>query len=341
MFQKTPDYSNFDLTRLVEMWLDSCRLEDLSPRTIKDYREKLPKFIWWWNTFTGYGKRLGPQPSAVTVQQAREFAAYLKLPQTDRWGNPESHEQLSPASVVSYGRTIKVFFSWCEREGYIEQNPFNKSVKFASSHKKDMVVKNVSTDALTALFAYLTASERIKTFTGKRDLAIISLLLDAGIRRGELLSMSVADLDIYKLRCTIRGKTGQRHAYFSEKCKGLLLDYLKVRLEAGSDGPLWMSVEGEPLGLWGFNSIIQRLKQRSGVDFHAHRLRHTFALLMSSKVSVFELRDLLGHTSISMSEHYVQRNPDRLADLHRPNSPLTALDGLSGMQRRGRPRKWK
>ncbi|MBN9387766.1 MAG: tyrosine-type recombinase/integrase [Chloroflexi bacterium] len=341
---KTPNPSKNSLTfnHYIETWLDYCRLEDLSPRTIKDYQEKVPKFVWWWETHTGYSRQLGISPQAVTVKEAREFAAYLKTPQTNRWGSSEAHQELSPASVVSYGRTIKVFFSWLEQEGHIKQNPFNKSVKFSSNHKKDTIIKNVSADKLAALFAYLTDSERVATFTGKRDLAIVSLLLDAGIRRGELLSLNISDLDIHKLRCVIRGKTGQRQAYFSEKCKGVLMDYLKVRLEAGADGPLWMTVEGEPLGLWGFNTIIRRLRLRSGVDFHAHQLRHTFALMMSSRVSVFELRDLLGHTSINTTQVYVQRNPERLADLHRPNSPLTALNGtLPGLQRRGRPLKWK
>jgi hypothetical protein len=45
------------------------------------------------------------------------------------------------------------------------------------------------------------------------------------------------------------------------------MDYLKVRQEAGQEGPLWLTVDGEPLGIWGFNTLVQPLKKKSWVDF--------------------------------------------------------------------------
>ncbi len=207
---------------------------------------------------------------------------------------------------------MRVFYNWLEREQYIKHTPFNKSVKFKTKAGKTTVIKSVSSENLVKIFTTLTDPERIYTFTGVRDLALFSLLLDSGMRRGELLSLQLPDLNIANLRCTIRGKTGQRHAYFSDKCKGVLLDYLKFRVEVGDKtGPLWLTVEGEPLLNYSFGSIIGRLKLRSGVkDFHVHQLRHTFALMMSQKVSTFELRDMLGHASIWWTPLSRQSNKD-------------------------------
>ncbi|MDB5078276.1 MAG: integrase/recombinase XerC, partial [Chloroflexi bacterium] len=147
MSKKPSDNQKDELKELIEVWLDSCRIDDLSQRTIQDYSEKVMKFYWWWNTYTKYSSKLGLHPRNVRVSEAREFASYLKTPQKDRWGN-EGSKNLSSASVVSYGRTVKVFFSWLEREGFIDQNPFNKSVHFHNRHKKDLVIKNVSSEKL-------------------------------------------------------------------------------------------------------------------------------------------------------------------------------------------------
>jgi site-specific recombinase XerD len=143
---------------------------------------------------------LGPHPNQVTVKEARAFAAYLREPNSFRWGIIQ-HEhrvkfELSPYSVQSYGRAVKTFFNWLEREGYIEQTPFNKSVRFTNRHKQDRVVKRVENEDLAQLFEYLTDSEIIATFAGTRNLSMISFLLDTGIRRGELLSMKMGSLNL-------------------------------------------------------------------------------------------------------------------------------------------------
>ncbi len=329
--------------KLIDNWLDNGRIDDLSRQTLYDYSDKLSRFWWWWNIHTKYAETIGLHPQHVTDKHLKLFAAYLREPLETRWGVPvvTGREQMSPATVASYGRTIKAFFNWLEREQHIPKSPFNKSVKF-STHKKDKVIKSVSADNLTKIFAVLTSPESLRTYAGTRDLAIVSLLLDSGMRRGELLSLEISDLDIRNLRCTIRGKTGQRYAYFSEKCKGVLLDYLKFRLEVDGEGPLWLTVDGEGLAENSFGSIIHRLEIKTGVDFHAHQLRHTFALMMSSKVSVFELMDMMGHSNISTTMIYVKNSPERIGEAHRGNSPLNTLENnIPGLKHRGRPRRFR
>jgi site-specific recombinase XerD len=107
------------------------------------------------------------------------------------------------------------------------------------------------------------------------------------------------------------------------------------------EGPLWLTVDGERLGENSFGSIIYRLEVKTGVTFHAYQLRHTFAL-MSSKVSVFELMDMMGHSNISTTMIYVKNSPERIGEAHRGNSPLNTLDdNLLGLKYRGRPRRFR
>lgn len=215
---------------LVKEWLAAGRSARLSSRTLEDYQEKLFKFWWWWDKF--YAAQLGVHPKNVTVREARAYATYLREPQDYRWGltttqnkRPLHHQILSSVSIASYGRSVKVFFSWLEQEGYIEISPFcNKSVKF-TSQKRDTVLKKVSEEDLARLFSALTSTETRATFAGSRNLAMVALLFDSGMRRGELLSMRLEDLDLEKGRCIIRGKTGQRTAIFSELCKVAISEY--------------------------------------------------------------------------------------------------------------------
>lgn len=357
IFSKKSLFSSFHATNnrsgtsrifreLLEDWLDACTSRGLAQRTVYEYSDKVSRFAWWWLTHTKHGETLGAHPKFVTVKEAREFAAYLREPLKSRWGVEAEKEALSNFTIGTYGRSVKVFFNWLVREGYIEESPFrDSSVRFTrGGRKKDNVIKNIGTEKLARIFQALTEPKYLKTFAGVRDLAMFSLLLDSGIRKGELLSLTVEDLDIAKMRCTVRGKTGQRYAHFSEKCKGLLLNYLKFRREEfeGLEQGLWVTIDGKRLSENTFCSNVRRLEKKSGVDFHVHQLRHTFAMLMSSKVSIFELRDLLGHSSIKTTEIYVQRNPDRLGKIYRTNSPLTTLESeLPGLKRRGRPLKTK
>ncbi|MBN9393547.1 MAG: tyrosine-type recombinase/integrase [Chloroflexi bacterium] len=334
---------NCPFYKLMCDWLNSARSDGLSAVTIHEYSDKISRFYWWWTVHTKYNSTIGQHPKFVQTSHVKEFAAYLRETNPLRWGIavPVSLQTLSPATIAGYGRTVKVFFSWLEREDYISQSPINKSVKFTNKANRNTTIKNVSQDNIRRLFAVLTSPEQLSTFAGVRDLAMISLLLDSGIRRGELLSLELSDLDMRNMRFVITGKTGTRTAYFSEKCKGVLLDYLNKRKEISESNWLWITVDGERMGDNSFGSTIRRISIKSGVNFSAHKMRHSFALMMSSKVSTFELMDMLGHSNITTTQIYVRNSPDRLGSIHQTNSPLNTMgETISGLKRKGRPRKY-
>lgn len=285
-------------------------------------------------------------PRLVTTRDARAFAAYLRGPLGFRWGMevPKHRQELSPASVLAYGRTVKVFFSWLERENYIEQSPFNKSVKFTTK-KQDRIIKDVSQEDLYRIFNVLSRQATTSSYPGLRNLAIIALLLDSGMRRGELLSMKLSQIDFKGGKCLVNGKSGPRYALFSDTCKRAIVRYYKRWRSNQDDNPeslFWLTEDGEPLSYNGFGSMIRRLEKESEVDFHAHKLRHTFATMMAQQgTNVFDLKELMGHANISTTQIYVQANVEHLTRVHREKSPLSTLANAQDRvkRRRGRPRK--
>lgn len=332
---------------LLEDFLIDCKqVRGLTSTTIDVYADGCSRFIWWWAIHSDYGKEIGDHPKFVTVAHVKEFVAYLRTPAENRWGCSTSKATLSAGTIVAYGRVTCVFFNWLEENEHIEVSPFsNKGVKFTSKRSDTaIIIKNVPEVDIRKIFAALSRPEQLVTFTGIRDLAMVSLLLDSGIRRGELLSITLSGLDMVNMRVTVNGKTGKRIAYFSEACKKPLNDYIKRRAVEfeGNEDALWIGRDGDPIGISTFASLMQRIKTVSGVEFHAHQLRHTFALMMSSKVSAFELKELMGHKNIATTQIYVQNNPDALSKAHAPASPLTVLsekEVVQGLRRRGRPLK--
>ncbi len=348
---------------LIEEWIAYGKASGLAPKTLIDYREFVSKFYWWWaehehehapkGADNGPGSGKTPHPVDVTTRDVRDFAAYLRTPLAFRWGAPVPPrlQTLSPTTVTTYGRHLKVFFNWLEQEEYIDRTPINRGVKFSNKNKQDKVLKLVDQEELGKLFRFLNQPERLKGFTGARGLAIIALLLDSGIRLGELLSIQNCDLDLKADRCTVRGKTGRRVAVFGPIGRAAISQYyqhpyhpLQHNSAATSTDAFWVTVEGMPLTFYGCQSVIRRIKEESGVNFHAHQLRHTFATTMIGQgMNLYDLKGLMGHTDIKTTQIYLQDNVDRLSEVYRPHSPLNAIPGLSAeiKKSRGRPRKWQ
>jgi integrase/recombinase XerD len=331
-------------------WLDAGRANGLSTKTLIDYENKAFKFWWWWREHTRYASTLGPGPEHVSVKEARQFVAYLRTSTAFRWGITDEHsrkksEELSPASIAAYGRTLKAFFNWLEAESYIEETPLTKKVSFATT-KQDKIIKRLEDSDIEKIFTYLLKPERRAEFDGARDLAIVSLLLDSGIRRGELVGMKVRDVNFETARFEVRGKRDRRYIPLSPLCKRQLFEYATIRDHThgkpGPDGAMWLTADGAPLSYDGFASMLRRVRRATGVKFHAHMFRHTAASkLAEADMPPFLLKELLGHASISTTQIYVQGSPAKVAEAHRERSPLASVGAIQSQlkKRPGRPKK--
>ncbi|NWJ96706.1 MAG: tyrosine-type recombinase/integrase [Chloroflexi bacterium] len=312
---------------LLDSFITFCQNDGLSEKTILDYRDKISKFRWWWlYHYPSSGEQFN-HPRGVTEDQASAYAGYLRQSDLNRWGLAGTTERLSTASIASYGRTIKVFFHWLFRKRHIASNPFD-DVNFNPTKKlRKRIIKRLEDADLVKIFDALRAAT--SGYISCRNLAMVSLLLDSGIRRGELLSIRLDGLDLEHCRATVSGKTGERFAFFSVGCRRALADYLdQYRGDQGAAiHPLWLTENGDPLSYGGFGMVIRRLEKASGIDFHPHKLRHTYATIMArAGVNVYDLKELMGHSSISTTMIYIQQDVERLGEVGKQNSPLDRLN---------------
>lgn len=333
-----------EMGQAIDRWVTYCKAEGLSEKTVNDYRVFINKFHWWYKAYVNL------PPDEMTTEHAMAFVAYLKEKQTTtRWGQPlvPGKEKLSPASVASYARTARTFFNWLEERHVIDRSPFTRSVRITS--KKDPIIgrhhKNLHEEQLAKIFEHLTRPERLKRYNGVRDLAIISLLLDSGMRLGELISMRVGDIDWPRKRVTIRGKTGERVCFYSKATEEALLAYHDTYRKKQKDlltpnSPYWLTSEGNAMMDSAVDAFIDRISDACGFRFSAHRFRHTFATIMVKQVGVYELKEMLGHSNISTTMVYTHGNPDELQESYKGKSPLSLLNvgQVKTRSRRGRPK---
>lgn len=151
-----------------------------------------------------------------------------------------------------------------------------------------------------------------KTLIGKRDAALLMMLLTSGCRASELIGLQLADVTVRTRRALVHGKGRQDRmvAYTSETA--LALDrYIRARRlhrAASSTTALWLSQRGTPLTYWGLDNMVERRAQMAGVEgVHAHQWRHLWArTFLRDSGNRDALKLLGGWKSDEMVEHYTQ-----------------------------------
>ncbi|MEX2431411.1 MAG: site-specific integrase [Dehalococcoidia bacterium] len=144
----------------------------------------------------------------------------------------------------------------------------------------------------------------------QRDRAMIALLLDTGLRLGELSTLKWAGVGLGFAR--VDGKSGEHSVPLMPRVQELLVGLGDAtRIFTGPRGPLTS---------WGVSEAILRIVNRAGIRGRrrlAHTFRHTFATeYIRAGGSVFALQQILGHREVGTTEIYVHLVRDDLAVRH-------------------------
>ena len=160
----------------------------------------------------------------------------------------------------------------------------------------------------------------------KRDEAIVMLLLDSGVRASELVQLKVKDIDLKNAKFVVLGKGNKlRSCYFGKKTCAVLLRYLRAA-KLDSDSPLFLGTRGtgsrQALTRSGLLQLLQRLGRVVGVEVNVHQMRRTFATtILENGSNLVAVRDMLGHSTITMTLKYLSISQSHIESQHRENSP--------------------
>jgi len=214
------------------------------------------------------------------------------------------------STVATYWKNLSVFFEWIVSKKYIESNPF-KEMMYPSPVYEDR--KYLKKEEIEKIIAAIHIHHN-NILVLKRNLALFYVLLFCGLRKQELLLLKIRDIDFERKMVTINAdisKAGRtRNIPLHSTTIMYLKDYLNARKGYTTPYLLVSSLRDEKLSTDGLIHIIQKLRYRSGVEFHLHQLRHTFAVnFLNTSNNVVKLKQLLGHKNISMTLIYLRCLP--------------------------------
>ena len=165
------------------------------------------------------------------------------------------------------------------------------------------------------------------TPTAARDRAWFFTLSHTGLRVSELLNLRLSDLEFASGRLMVRGgkNTRDRVVYLTPTLTQALRTYLSHRQDTVDDH-LWLD-DGRPLQAHQVRYRLRRWGQLCDVAVTPHRLRHTLATrLINQGMSLESLRRLLGHKTLSMTQHYARLYDDTVQEQFQ-----TAMANIEGI----------
>jgi site-specific recombinase XerD len=307
------------LARFAEGWLLDGEIRQHSQQTLAMRRLLISKLLWFLED---------RKQTECGVLELRQFFAYITNghgSEGGRWNNPTRTRQVRPKTVKTYHNHLRPFFHWLIQEGIIEVSPMD--VIAAPVCRTDQI-QPFDERQVTAL---LHAAK--KTLHPKRDHAIVCFLLDTGVRASELCDLRMSSVDMSARKCIVLGK-GNKHraAFFGQQTAKALWHYLKEEEREPSSAVFRSdrgSRAGDPLTRSGLLQLIERLGTVAHIEAvrcSPHTFRHTFAVtFLRNGGNVFTLQQILGHTSLSMTNRYVAVSQGDLEKQHRQFSPVDRL----------------
>lgn len=215
------------------------------------------------------------------------------------------------STVATYWSKLNVFFDWLRTNGYIKLNPFSNLPYPSPQYDDRKFLTKVEIEKIISA-VHLHHDNNILIL--KRNLALFYLLLLCGLRREELMLLQIRDIDFERKILTIRADTSKsgksRQIPLHSSLIMYLKDYLMTRKRFTTPFLIVSSAKDEKLSYEGLKHLVEKIKQYSGVPFHVHQFRHTFAVnFLNSSNNIAKLKQLLGHKSISMTLVYLRNLP--------------------------------
>ena len=237
---------------------------------------------------------------AITTDQIYDFLLYTGNVRKNMWS--AKARKLTAIKMMYKFLTVK--------RGYFNENP---AANIESPKRKKTLPKFLSLEeSLMLLDAVRNDTESKHRL---RDLCIITLFLNCGMRLNELVGISIKDIERELRYVRVVGKgSKERIIYFNDACKKVLAEYLtEDRLSEKNrmiqDKALFLSNRDKRITDKNVQKIVYKYLDMAGLGskhYSVHKLRHTAATLMyqSGNVDIRVLKDILGHEQLSTTQIY-------------------------------------
>lgn len=303
-----PEFSvALDVESIVESWL--TRTINPSLKRSNDIRNDKSKAIFDFFDFCG------------------KSAEQVLPSDVEGWRWNLKTQNLADGTIYNRISALSQFYEYLRGEvgmmKLIPINPARVSLPKATKPFQSESVKALSREELSKLLEIVAIRAQDKKPVHLRDNAILQFYVATGKRRAEIINLRGDSIEIKDGRFFIRAKV--KGGFFlnfelnDETTKNALFAYLEATKRTdifGKDEPLWLrhdkgakAVKNGGLTSHGFALRMGIYAIEAGIKgFHIHRLRHTFAKIVSEySESMAETQEALGHSNIKTTQIYVQR----------------------------------
>jgi site-specific recombinase XerD len=282
-----------DTAFMIQNFLASKKLEGIKDSSLCQYR--------W--TATRFFREVGKGYKDITKNDVK------------MWLMKRSKE-VSSNSLVNNRRNLQTFFNWLSDEGYISNNPIKSIGKMKVIQPENI---HLTTEEEMTIRDYIC-----RECVGKKEKAVIALLLSTGIRVGELAAMNRNDVNLLDGSITFRGEKSDRirTVFLDLRARKYLQDYLMTRSDTCP--ALFVTdrvYDGSPkrLGKSRYEAITKEICRTAGITGKSctvHVFRRTFATRLADQGAPLEvIQELLGHANAdTTSKCYIAKSTKRIRD---------------------------
>lgn len=346
--QREEKDSSISVLQAVRDFLATAEVKRLQPNTRREYEHNLLTFADWCGSHSLSQNKKDQTWAAVAVRdkhgpislhKVNDQAVHLFLQHVAQTSKParNDHEELSSWTYRNYVKCIKRFLNWCLLdEQYCEHTKKIVVERIQEPHIEEIIIDTFSVEQIDALFRACEKEESLHL--QMRDKAILSLLLDSGIRATELCTLTIGNADLRPDDPHIRvfgkgqkwGEVGMGEAarraiqrYIREFREPTIehrhADQLKKlpdreavirKRELMAKERVFVNRAGAPLTRGGLLQLMYRLSEWAGIEgvrSTPHTFRHTMSVMfMRNGGNIYQLSKILRHTSVKTTENYLK-----------------------------------
>jgi site-specific recombinase XerD len=330
-----------ELGAVIEDYLMVHALENHSHWTISHTRERLFWFADWLDSTYGITDTDG-----LLVLHLRAWVGHLQQRPSLKTG-----KKLSDQTIYTYGETLLKFCHWLEREEVLAK-PI--TTKFKLPRVEQKYIPTFTSEDVERLMTACEAGTRytpsMRRALTARNRAILSVLIDTGVRRSELVGLRLVDVDRDMRVLTVhrKGNRWQQVPITYDGFKALheylakhraVLAALDGRTVTRKDDAVFLADDGKRLTIRGVSKLFERLHKRTGIEgkrVSPHQCRRYMATTqLASGRSPLDVQRQMGHSTLKMTNHYASFNIQQLKRSHEMHSPLRAKQDSSGSHEGG------
>jgi integrase/recombinase XerC len=216
--------------------------------------------------------------------------------------------------------TLKSYYNYLLRENCIEENPTKQIVSVKTPQRLPVYLKK------DQLLDYLELESRNDDFVAVRDKLIIEIMYSTGVRRSELINLTINSIDFSGRAIKVLGKRNkQRIIPLSDKLVDDIKRYIEVKnkyIECEIDN-LIVTISGKKA----YPKLIYRIVNKKLSYLNAakkspHILRHSFAThMLNNGAELNTIKEILGHANLTATQIYTHNSIEKLKKVYSEAHP--------------------